>query len=94
MTNKPRKLLLGGFACAALLALSVPAMAIPVNGSATWTGVLTLTNTGVLSFCPPVTPTQTPCPPVSAAGAPRRRREAIRYLLNDRAGSFITNPNL
>ncbi len=69
MTNKPRKLLLGGFACAAFLALSVPAMAIPVNGSATWTGVLTLTNTGVLSFCPPVTPTQTPCPPVSA-GAP------------------------
>jgi hypothetical protein len=69
MTNKPRKLLLGGFACAAFLALSVPAMAIPVNGSATWTGVLTLTNTGVLSFCPPVTPTQTPCPPVSG-GAP------------------------
>src|SRR5262245_6171820 len=66
MTNKLKKLLVGGFACAALLAFSVPALAIPVNGSATWTGVFTLTSTGVLSFCPPVTPVQTPCPAVSA----------------------------
>ena len=66
MTNKPKKLLLGGLACGAFLALSIPAMAIPINGSATWTGVLTLTSAGVLSLCPPVTPTQTPCPAVSA----------------------------
>jgi hypothetical protein len=69
MTNKLVRLLHGGLACGALLALSVPAMAIPIGGSATWTGVLTLTTTGVLSFCPPVTPVQTPCPAVSA-GAP------------------------
>jgi hypothetical protein len=44
-------------------------MAIPIAGSATWTGVFTLTNTGLMSFCPPVTPVQTPCPAVSG-GAP------------------------
>ena len=66
MTNKLARLLYGGLACGALLALSVPAMAIPISGSATWTGVMTLTTAGVLSFCPPVTPVQTPCPVVSA----------------------------
>jgi len=66
MTNKSKKLLLGSLACGAFLALSVPAMAIPINGSATWTGVFTLTSAGTLSFCPPVTPVQTPCPLVSA----------------------------
>src|SRR5262245_22170081 len=65
MTNTARKLWLGGFACAALLAFSVSAMAIPINGSVTWTGVLTVTTGGLESFCPPVTPVQTPCPPVS-----------------------------
>jgi hypothetical protein len=69
MTTKTTKLLLGGLACGAFLALSVPAMAIPIAGSATWTGVFTLTNTGLISFCPPVTPVQTPCPAVSG-GAP------------------------
>ena len=69
MTTKTTKLLLGGLACGAFLALSVPAMAIPIAGSATWTGVFTLTNTGLMSFCPPVTPVQTPCPAVSG-GAP------------------------
>lgn len=69
MTNKLMRLLHGGLVCGALLAISVPAMAIPINGSATWTGVFTLTNTGLLSFCPPVTPVQTPCPAVSG-GAP------------------------
>jgi hypothetical protein len=63
------KLLLGGLACGALLALAVPVMATPINGSATWTGVFTLATGGVLSFCPPVTPVQTPCPAVSG-GAP------------------------
>jgi hypothetical protein len=69
MTNKPTKLLLAGLALGALLALSVTATATPINGSATWTGVFTLTTAGVLSFCPPVTPVQTPCPAVSG-GAP------------------------
>ena len=69
MTTKTKKLLLGGLACGAFLALSVPAMAIPIAGSATWTGVFTLTSGGLLSFCPPVTPVQTPCPAVSG-GAP------------------------
>src|SRR5712691_13113913 len=66
MTNKLMRLLHGGLVCGALLAISVPAMAIPISGSATWTGVFTLTSGGVLSFCPPVTPVQTPCPAVSA----------------------------
>jgi len=62
---KLKKLLsVGGLMCAGLVALSVPAMAIPINGTATWTGVFTLTTGGVLSFCAPVTPTQTPCPAV------------------------------
>jgi hypothetical protein len=65
MMNKLKKLLLGGFAFAAFLAFSVPAMAIPINGSATWTGVFTVTSSGLESFCPPVTPVQTPCPAVS-----------------------------
>src|SRR5262249_7423906 len=67
MTNKLARPSHGGLACGALLALSVPAMAIPIDGMATWTGVFTLTTTGQLSFCPPVTPVQTPCPAVSAA---------------------------
>jgi len=69
MTNKRTKLLLGGLACGALLALAVPVTATPINGTATWTGVFTLTTGAVLSFCPPVTPVQTPCPAVSG-GAP------------------------
>jgi len=68
MTVKKR-VLLGLLACAVVLTVAVPAMATPITGSATWTGVFTLTNAGILSFCPPVTPVQTPCPTVSA-GAP------------------------
>jgi hypothetical protein len=63
------KLLVGSLMCGALVALSVPAMAIPINGTATFTGVFTLTTGGVLSFCAPVTPTQTPCP-ASPTGPP------------------------
>jgi hypothetical protein len=65
MTNKLKKLLVSGLACAAFLAFSVPAMAVPINGSATWTGVLSVTTGGLESFCPPVTPVQTPCPAIS-----------------------------
>jgi len=63
------KLLVGGLMCGALVTLSVPAMAIPIIGTATWTGVFTLTTGGVLSFCAPVSPTQTPCP-ASPLGPP------------------------
>ena len=57
------KLLRGGLVCGALLVASIPAMAITINGSATWTGVVTLTTGGVLSFCAPTNP-QTPCPAI------------------------------
>ena len=55
---------LSALAFGAFLALSVPAMATPITGTATITGVFTLTTGGLLSFCAPVTPTQTPCPAV------------------------------
>jgi len=67
--KKLNKLLVGALMVGATLTLSVPAMAIPINGTATWTGVFTLTTGGVLSFCAPVTPTQTPCP-ASPSGPP------------------------
>ena len=72
MTNL-KKLLIPVLMCGALVALSVPAMAIPINGTATWTGVFTLTSgsppggftANALSFCPPAQP-QNNCPSVSA----------------------------
>ena len=62
--NNRKRLLVAGFLCAAMVILATPAMAIPIVGTATWTGVFTLTTGGVLSFCAPVSPTQTPCPAV------------------------------
>jgi hypothetical protein len=95
MTNKPKKLLLGGLACGAFLALSVPAMAIPITGSATWTGVFTLTSGGVLSFCPPVTPVQTPCPAVSGGppgwNVPGSGTGDLAPYGSDPAGGTITS---
>jgi hypothetical protein len=95
MTHKPKKFLLGSLACGAFLALSVPAMAIPITGSATWTGVLTLTSAGVLSFCPPVTPTQTPCPTVSAGppgwNVPGSGTGDLAPYGSDPAGGTITS---
>jgi hypothetical protein len=95
MTKIPKKLLLGGLACGAFLALSVPAMAIPISGSATWTGVLTLTSGGVLSFCPPVTPTQTPCPAVSGGppgwNVPGSGTLDLAPYASDPAGGTITS---
>ena len=74
MTKILKRLLFPVLTCGVFVELSVPAMAIPIIGTATWTGVFTLTSgsppTGftanTLSFCPPTTPTQNPCPSVSA----------------------------
>ena len=64
MSRRCKQLIRGALICGAFVVLSMPAMAIPISGTATWTGVFTLTTTGSLSFCAPVSPTQTPCPTV------------------------------
>ena len=62
MLRRTRARWLGGLACGAFLALSAPAMAIPITGTAAWTGVATFTTSGVLSFCA----APGPCPTVPA----------------------------